>query len=346
MRRTFHRLLIGASILLATSALAGAGRRANANAALLQTLPIPVRRTVQAEIATGTLDSVSRTNGDDGEVIYDVDFTRLGKSRNMTVALDGKLLDIQVFLDETPFPVRTAIQTLSQGGQLGDITKNIGDYDDFTYEVELTRDGATRTFTVDDNGVLLEMQVPLKETPPSVQHAINAKVGADILGDITKTIDGDQVNYAVEMTKADRRRSFTVSAKGELVQEQVFADELPQPVQKAVQTQARRGHLGKINQSTEQGKVSYEVTVNIGPNTCRVTLDAAGALDSEEQDLVWASLPAKVKIALHPLQVAGEQVNDVTRTTKGTNTTYDIQLRLGPARRTLTFDSDGNIVPP
>jgi hypothetical protein len=205
MRKSFHRLIIAASILLATPALAGAGRRGNAgvsaaagpnaNAALLQTLPIPVRRTVQAEIATGALNSVSRTNGDDGEVIYDVDFTRLGESRNMTVALDGKLLDIQVFLDETPLPVRTAIRTLSQGGELGDIAKNIGDYDDFTYEVEFSRDGATRTFTVDDNGVLLEMQVFLKETPPSVQQTINARVGADILGDITKTMDGGQAAY-------------------------------------------------------------------------------------------------------------------------------------------------------
>ena len=312
----------------------------------MQTLPIPVRRTVQAEIATGTLDSVSRTNGDGGEVIYDIDFTRLGKSRNMTVALDGKLLDIQVFLEETPFPVRAAIQKLSQGGELGDITKNIGDYDDFAYEVELTRDGATRTFTVDDHGLLLEMQVFLKETPPSVQQTIHTKVGGDILGDITKTMDGDEVSYDVEMTKADRRRTFTVGTNGALVQEQVFAEELPEAVQKAVEAQAQRGRLGKINQSTEAGKVYYEVAVSIGGNTCRVTLDAGGALDSEEQDMVWASLPAKVKIALHPLQVAGEQVNDVVRTTKGTNTTYNIELRNGPARRTLSFDDDGKVVPP
>ena len=357
MRIRLHPIIAGLSILAgAACAFAGAGSRGNgaaranalpdANSALLQTLPIPVRRTVQVEIATGTLDSVSRTNGDDGEVIYDVDFTRRGKSRNMTVALDGKLLDIQVFLDETPAPVRAAIPTLCQGGELGDITKNIGDYDDFTYDVEFTCDEEARTFTVDDQGVLLEMQVFLKETPLSVQQTIHAKVGGDILGNITKTIDGDEVNYDVEMTKAGRKRTFTVSTNGELVQEQVFAEELPEAVQKAVQTQAGRGHLGKINQSTDQGKVLYEVTVRLGLNTCRVALDASGALESEEEDMVWASLPAKVKIALHPLQVAGEQVNDVTRTIKGTNTNYDIELRNGPAHRTLTFDNDGKIVAP
>ncbi len=357
MRINFLRIASAVLVLAAVSALAGAGARGNggaarantasdANSALLQPLPIPVRRTIQAEIASGTLDAVSRTNGDEGEAIYDVDFTRLGKSRNMTVALDGKLLDIQVFLDETPFPVRQTIHTLTEDGELGDITKNIGDYDDFSYDVEFTRDGAARTLTVDDDGVLLETQVFLKETPPSVQKAINTKAGGGVLGDITKTIDGDEVNYDAEMTKDGRKRSFTVSTNGDLVQEQVFAEELPDAVQQAVQTLGARGRPGKIYQETEDGKVYYEVSVHIGLNTCRFTLDDHGVTDSEEEDMVWASLPAKVKIALHPLQVAGEQVNDVTRTTKGTNTTYDIQLRQGTARRTLTFDADGKIITP
>jgi hypothetical protein len=355
MRINFHCIAMAVLVLAGVSAIAGAGARGNAargnaqpdaNSALLQSLPIPVRRTIQAEVASGSLDAVSRTNADEGEVIYDVDFTRLGKSRNMTVALDGKLLDIQVFLDETPFPVHQAIHNLTEDGDLGDITKNIGDYDDFSYDVEFTSAGAKRAFTVDDDGVLLEMQVFLKETPPSVQKVINAKTGGDTLGDITKTIDGGDVNYDVEITRAGRKRSFTVSTNGELVQEQVFAEELPDAVQKAIQTQAARGRLGKINQSTEDGIVYYEVAVHVGLNTCRVTLDANGVADSEEEDTAWASLPAKIKIALHPLQVAGEQVNDVTRTTKGTNTTYDIQLRQGTARRTLLFDTDGKIITP
>jgi hypothetical protein len=262
------------------------------------------------------------------------------------VALDGTLLDTRVFLDETPPAVRAAIRTLGEGAQLGDITKNIGDHDDFTYEVELTRDGVARAFTVDDKGVLIEMRVLLRETPPSVQQAINTTVGGAILGDITKTMDGDDTNYDVIMTKAGRRRSFTVSAAGQLLEEQVFAEEIPEPVQKAIQAQAARGRLGKINQSTDEGKTHYEVTLAIGPDTTWMTFDAAGALDSEEQDMVWASLPAKVKIALHPLQVAGEEINDITRTTQGTNTTYDIELRRGQNRRTLTFDPDGKILTP
>jgi uncharacterized membrane protein YkoI len=338
--------MIGVSILAAGPALAGGGAVASANAALLQPLPAPVRRTVLAEISTGILDSVSRTNGDDGEVIYDVDFTLLGKPRNLTVALDGRLLDTRVYLNEIPVPAQTAIKNLSAGGKLGEITKNVTDNDTGSYEVEITRDGATRTVTVDDHGVLLEMQVLLSETPPSVQKTINAKVAGAIPGEIRKIMDGAEVSYDVLMTKADRRRSFTVSTNGELLEEQVFNEELPPAVQNALQAQAKRGRLGKISQSTEQGKVYYEVALAIGLEDYRVTFNAAGALDSEEEDIAWAALPAKVKIVLHPFQVAGEDVDDVVRTTKGTNTTYDIVLRNGKTRRTLTFDKNGQTVPP
>jgi hypothetical protein len=345
MRISLHALLIGAFVLGAASALAGAGAVASANAALLQPLPVPVRRTVLAEISTGILDSVTRTNSDDGDVIYDVDFTLLGKARNLTVALDGRLLDTRVFLDETPVAARAAIKALSEGAQLREITKNVTDNDTGSYEVEITRDGTNRTFTVDDHGVLLETQVLLRETPPAVQRTINAKVSGDILGDIMKTIDGDEVSYDVLMTRAGRKRGFTVSTNGELVEEQVFAEELPQAVQTAVQAQAKRGRLGKISRSTEQGKTYYEVGLTIGLDDYRVSFDATGALDSEEEDIAWVALPGKVKMVLHPLQVAGEDVDDVVRTTKGTNTTYDIVLRKDRTRRTLTFDKDGKIVP-
>jgi hypothetical protein len=262
------------------------------------------------------------------------------------VALDGRLLDTRVYPDEIPAPAQAALKSLSAGGQLGEITRNISDNDTDSYEADILRDGVTRTVTVDDHGVLLETQVLLKETPPAVQKTINDKEAGAIPGDIKKIIDGDEITYDVLMTKADRKRGFTVSTNGELLEEQVFAEELPQAVQNALQAQAKRGRLGKISMSTEQGKVYYEAGLTIGLDDYRVTFDADGALDSEEEDIAWVALPAKVKIVLHPLQVAGEDVDDVVRTTKGTNTIYDVVLRNGKTRRTLTFDKNGQIVPP
>jgi uncharacterized membrane protein YkoI len=337
-------IILGASIVAAIPARAGAV--ASANAVLLQPLPVTVRRTILAEISTGILDSITRTNGDAGEVIYDVNFTLIGKPRNLTVGLEGRLLDKRVYPDELPQTALTALQAFAQGGKLGEITMNIAANDTTSYEAEITKDGTTRMFIVDDHGALLESQVLLRETPQPIQTIINTTVGTNIAGDIMKIIDGDEVSYQVMMTQAGRRRSFAVSTNGELLERQVFTEELPQAVQTALQAQAKRGRLGKITQSTEQGKVFYEVGLTIGQDDYRVTLDSAGTLDSEEEDIAWATLPGKVKMALHPLQVAGEDVDDVVRTTKGTSTNYDVVLRKGQTRRTLTLDPNGQTVPP
>jgi uncharacterized membrane protein YkoI len=312
---------------------------------LLLLLPQAARRTVLAEAAKETVASVTRTNGAEGEVLYDVQTARDGRSRDLTVAPDGKLLDIQVFLGELTMTVEKSITNLTQGAELGDITKDTSDPYGDTFDVEMTRGGTNRTFSVDESGVLLEIQVFLPEIPPSVLKTIQAKVGRASLGDITRAIDEGEVTYKVEMTNAGRARDFTVSTNGELLDEQVFLDEIPAAVQKAVQAQAKRGHLGEINKSTEDGEIYYEVNLRIGPNAHAVTFDAAGVFQSEEANVAWAELPPLVKRALKPQQGAAV-VADITRETDGTNVTYEIILSDEGVHRTLVFKPDGAIVRP
>jgi len=341
-------------LVIAMTLLAGAGPRANgarrggarANAELLQSLPAPVRRTIQIELANGVFDDVTRTNGDDGEVIYDVDFTRAGKPRNLTVALDGRLLDMLVYLPETPAPVREALNSLGGGAELGDITKNFGLNEDATYDADIMRDGTTRTYTVDEAGVLVQMQVFPAEAPLPVQNAIKTATGTGVIGDITKYIDEDGVTYEVSLARDGKNRTFAVNTNGELVERQVFQDEIPDGVQKAIETQAARGRLGKINQFTDEGKDYYEVEVHVGANTLRVTFTADGKLDSEDEEMALATIPSLVKTALRPLETLTEVITDITRTSEGTNTTYDIELRDGKSRRTITFDAEGKTVSP
>jgi len=61
--------------------------------------------------------------------------------------------------------------------------------------------------------------------------------------------------------------------------------------------------------------------------------------------MAWADLPAPVKLAVKPLQGAGE-VTDITRTTEGTHITYEIKLRDERGHRALTFNPDGKPAAP
>jgi len=318
-----------------------------AGANLLLSLPPPVRRTVLDQSGDETLDAVTRTNTADEPLVFQVHAAgKDGKTRQMSVAADGKLLDKQVFLDELPVPVRKSIQALLAGGKLDDITKNIDDTFTESYVVDMSRGPTNRQFTVDDQGELLEMQVFLSETPPAVQHCIQAKSAGATLGDITQSFDDQDydVAYDVEMTKAGTTRGFTVSTNGQLLDEQVFLQETPPAVQKSIQAQSKRGRLGDIKKSTEDGETYYQVDVISGRKTVTVTFDAAGAFWGEEEDMLWADLPPDVKRALKPLQGLS-QITDINRTTEGANTTYQIQLRDGQKKRSLNFKSNGALIP-
>jgi hypothetical protein len=342
-RKSLFPALLGAWLLL--EAATGPSRAQPAGADLLAGLPPKPRRTVYDEVGSEKLTAVVRTNSPEEEVIYEVQSSKDGKTRDLTVAGDGKLLDKQVFLDEIPVAVRKAIQTITAGGQLGDITEDFDSIYSETYEVDMTRDTTNREFTVDGDGKLLTMEVFLPETPPAVRETIQSNTAGATIEDITTSFESEDVTYDVEITRAGKTRGFSVSTNGELLQEQVFLDETPAAVQKAIQAQSSRGRLGDINRSMREGKTNYDVDVVSGRKTVNVTFDAAGAVQSEEEDeMVWVDLPADVKRALKPLQGDGV-VSDITRTTQGGDTRYRIELREGQKRRNLTFKADGSLVP-
>ncbi|MGD1084729.1 MAG: hypothetical protein ABSA47_08275 [Verrucomicrobiota bacterium] len=343
IRGSLFLALLGACLIL--DAAPGPSPAQPAGADLLQSLPPKPRRTVYDEVGSEKLTAVTRTNSDEEEVIYEVQSSKDGKSRDLTVAGDGKLLEKQVFIEELPVAVRKAIQTITAGGQLGDITQEFDSIYSETYDVDMTRDTTNREFTVDGDGKLLDMEVFLPETPPSVQRTIQSNTVGATIQDITKSFEQEEVTYDVTMTQGGKTRSFSVSTNGELLQEQVFLDEAPVAVQKAIQAQSARGRLGDINLLTLAGKTNYDVDVVSGRKTVTVRFDAAGALQTEEEDeVLWADLPAEVKRALKPLQGDGE-ISDITRTTAGTDTRYKIELREGQKRRSLTFKADGAVVP-
>jgi hypothetical protein len=57
----------------------------------LEELPAPVRATVQREVKKGTITDIE-SDQENGNVVYEVEFTDAGKNWEIDVAPDGKLL--------------------------------------------------------------------------------------------------------------------------------------------------------------------------------------------------------------------------------------------------------------
>ena len=74
----------------------------------LPQLPPAVQQTIAGKLDGGRVTGVE-TDRDDGALEYDVEITRNGQARDITVGADGTLIDEQVFLTELPPAAQSAI---------------------------------------------------------------------------------------------------------------------------------------------------------------------------------------------------------------------------------------------
>ncbi len=251
-------LHIGPAILLIC--LLPAFSLAGAEAAVkISDLPPAALKTVRTQLGTAKLGKIVKSV-EGAEVSYDVEMMANGKTRTFTVSEEGELLALQVFLPETPRPVQQAIRAHTGRQGLGEIFKHTED-GEVTYEVEMTKGGKTRNFTLDAHGKLLEMQMFLEETPAPVRSAIQKELRGGSCDEIYKTTEEDEVNYDVTILRNGKSHSLTFDPAGNLVYqaEPIQLAEAPEPVRKTLTAQLAGSKLISLEKAVEDGETTYEV---------------------------------------------------------------------------------------
>jgi uncharacterized membrane protein YkoI len=272
-----HQFMKKLVLILLLLALFPAARAATPNdEKKLKRLPSAVRQTILDHLGDGKIDHVAKTAGDDGQANYAVMIERRGKTRGFTVATDGRLLEMEVFLEETPAAVQKTIRATAGGIVPDNISQTADDDGATNYFVEMTKAGVTRDFTVQADGALAGIQVFLPEVPAPVQKTIRATLGNATLGDITKTMDDDETNYDVEMTKDGQERGFTVGADGRLHSMQVSLAETPAAVQKTIQAELKDGRIEEINHKTEDDESVFAVRLTQGGKSRELNISPDG----------------------------------------------------------------------
>lgn len=187
----------------------------------LAELPAAVQKTIQTEIGDGKLGEIDKSV-DEGEITYDVEFTRGGKTRSICVGAAGELLETQMFLSELPVVLQKAIEAQPGSGTLGDIMKcmEAGEVD---YDVEITQAGKTRTLTFGPDGTLTseEEDISLAETPEAVRKEIQSLLGKGRLTSLSKVTEDKKISYDADVKQDGKTKSFSVDAEGKLL----FADD-------------------------------------------------------------------------------------------------------------------------
>jgi len=228
----------------------------------LSETPVAVQKTVNARVGDGKLGDIDKSLSS-GETVYDVGLTtKDGQERDFTVAEDGTLLNTEVALAEIPAAVQKTIQAQAEGWGLESIDKNLDD-SEISYDVEVSKDGRKKSFTVDEGGTLLSAEITLAETPAAVQKTVRAQVSDGKLKGIDEMFDDDGVTYDAEVTSKDGHdRAFTVGPDGRLLSEEVTLDAVSPAARKTIKEEIGDGKILRIDKALvekQQGVLPYEV---------------------------------------------------------------------------------------
>jgi uncharacterized membrane protein YkoI len=225
----------------------------------LSELPPAAQKAIHQQLGNGKLGEIAKSI-EKGEIVYEVEMTKQRKTRHFTVDEQGELLAEEVFIGELPRPVQKAIRGHVGKGVLGDISK-ITEDGVINYEVEMTKEGKSRSFTLGEDGKLTEMQLFLGETPAVVQQAIQKELRGGKCGEIHKAIEGGEVSYDVEVITNGKTRLLTFDSGGGLVYQAdpVQVSDMPEAAQQTLNRQLQNAKLSRIEKTIEEGEVTFEV---------------------------------------------------------------------------------------
>lgn len=234
------------------------------------------KKTIREEVGKGRLGKIEKVN-EDGIIVYNVEMRKGGRPRSFSVNDTGDLLDMEVFIGETPIPVREAIKKRQASGELDGITK-VFEEGNVSYEADITRDGKTRTFTFDEKGELTEMEIFLTEAPMPVQQAVQRVQGVRKLGDITEVFEDGETNYEVEINPDEKGPVMTFNAKGDvlIVEQATSQSKLPEPVKKTLNDLLKGDRLVSLTKSTEDGEVTYNADIRRADKWETISIGADG----------------------------------------------------------------------
>lgn len=246
------RLTLLLSIFLAAGGIVSAAD--DAKTVALSDTPPAVQKAITSHIAGGQLGDIDKAS-EAGETVYVTSFTnKAGVERDFTVADDGTLLNEEVTFTETPAAVQKAIRQEAAGWQLVSIDKNLDDTE-ISYDVEATKGDKTEKFTVAEDGDTLSEEIPLTAAPAAVQATIKTRIADGNLVLIDEIFQPDGNTFDAEITAKDgSRKSFEVSATGQVLTEEVALEKVHPAARKAIEAKIGDGKVLRVDKSLVEKK--------------------------------------------------------------------------------------------
>ena len=118
-------------------------------------VPAVVKAAIEKATAGGKVKEIEKEQYD-GKVVYEVDYVKDGKEKEIQVAEDGTIVKTEekTTIDKVPAVVKAAIEKATAGGKVKEIEKE--QYDGkVVYEVDYVKDGEEKEIQVAEDGTIV-----------------------------------------------------------------------------------------------------------------------------------------------------------------------------------------------
>ena len=236
--------------------------------------------------------------------------------------------------------VRSAILAEAAGATIDECQRSIEE-GEFVYEVEITRGGLERSFSVGLDGGLRSRQYFLSELPAAVQQTIAALKTRGDLGNIYWCNEAGDLVYEVEIGGGADKRFCTVAPDGTHLATQRQLAELPEAAQKTIREQAGADIISSVSRDeTEVGEVFDAVLLRDGRRRI-VSVNAAGAVTATQ--VLSVQTPIAVQ-ALLPRLLGEAKMIYLGECTEEGATVYAVIAMRGVQREEFVLDAEGKLL--
>ncbi|HXI84625.1 MAG TPA: hypothetical protein VNL17_11125 [Verrucomicrobiae bacterium] len=125
-------------------------------------------------------------------------------------------------------------------------------------------------------------------------------------------------------------------------EKQLLLTDTPAPVQAAIKQFAGSNAIEKITKDSEDNKVIYEASVNIGGTKQAVEVSADGTVVRTEKTVGLKDTPSAVQSAIKKLAGSGT-VDEVVEETAGGKKTYEAAVTIDGKKKEADIAADGTI---
>jgi len=246
-------------------------------------------------------------------------------------------------LASLPSAVQRAIKDQLKDGAIASI-EEAADTQDAAYEVEIRQKGRERSIAIREDGSLSREQVFIEETPAAVRHAIEEELGGGELVQVDKfpSDTADETTFDIEMTKSGRDRRFEVDAQGQMLEIEVFLDELPSVARKTVQKRVGAGRLGDIYKVIEDEETTFEVSMTRHRHELPFSVGSDGRLLNAA--LLLEEVPDPVRKAIGA-RVGSGYMEGIDASYDDGRATYTVTVTRGDDTETFEVSAEGKVLP-